>query len=171
MKYLHFSLLLLSLYATQVASETANKISPVSIEADRMELDQVKGTSAYSGNVILIQGELKLKADRITLYTVKNRLQRVVSEGKPTTMERPKTDNEAALRARAEWIEYRPQQQQIQLKGKAQLWHAGNEFNGEQISYDLEQKIVKASGDKSGDSRVRVLLQPTSETPSTEKKP
>ena len=171
MNYLHFSLLLLLPLSLNAAQPATNGTAPFTVEADQMELDQTKGTSTYSGNVTLIQGGLELRAERITLYTVNRQLQRVVSEGKPTSMERQQGGQEPPLRARAEWIEYQPQQQLVQLRGKALLWHDGNEFSGEQISYDLEQKLVRASGDKQGDSRVRVLLQPANEVPSTEKRP
>ncbi|MEN8170257.1 MAG: lipopolysaccharide transport periplasmic protein LptA [Pseudomonadota bacterium] len=166
MKFLHLSLLLLlplTLSAGPAATDTANKSTPVSIEADRMELDQAHGTSTYQGNVILIQGGLRLKAERITLYTVEKQLNRVVSEGKPTTMEQPKDDNRAPLHAEAEWIEYLPLQQTVQLKGKAQLRQNGNEFSGEHIRYDLKKQLVRASGNKQGDGRVRVLLQPAND--------
>ena len=171
MKHWYLSLLLLLPLAAEPAPNSENKPAAISIEADRMELDQKHGTSHYRGNVILQQGTLQIKADTITLYSVKKKLQRAVAKGSPATLQQQDDDGAGVLRATAMHMEYLPQSEVVKLRGKAQLWRDGNEFSGEQISYDLKQQIVKATGDEHGDGRVRVLLQPPSENEETESRP
>ena len=170
MKHWPLSLLLL-LPLSVLAAPAANTTAAVSIEADRMELDQKQGTSHYHGNVVLQQGGLQIKADSITLYSEKKKLQRAVAKGNPATLLQQSDDNKSPLRATALHMEYLPQSEKVKLKGQAQLWRDGNKFSGELISYDLKQRIVKATGDKQGDGRVRVLLQPESAKDITEDKP
>lgn len=143
---------------------------PITIEAERMELDQAKGTSTYRGNVVLTRDALRLYGDTLTLYTVKKKLQRVVTTGTPARLDQAATAGGGAVHAEADWLEYLPPQQQVLLKGHALLLREGNEMSGEQISYDLEQQLVKASGDDGGSGRVKVILQPQEEdTPQGEK--
>jgi lipopolysaccharide export system protein LptA len=161
MKYLLLSLLLLSLpVAAAPPPVKTDKPVPLTIEADHLELDQKHGTSHYQGRVILMQGTLQIKADNVTLYSVEKKLRRVVAEGSPTTLLQQGDGETSPLRAEAARMEYMLQSREIQLSGKARLWRDGNEFSGEQISYNLQQQLVKASGDTQGDGRVRVLLQP-----------
>ncbi len=174
MKFWPVSLLLLSLplaAAEPTSSATADKPVPITIEADYLELDQKKGTSHYRGKVILIRGELQIEADSITLHTTDKQLRRAVAKGSPVHLQQQATTDAGAMRAQAEHMVYQPQNELIQLRGNAQLWRDGNEFKSEQISYNLKKQLVKASGDKQGDSRVRVLLQPEAAPPAKEKTP
>ncbi len=160
--------LLLILPLSLAAAQTAQKPAPITIEADRLELDQKRGSSHYRGNVLLQQGGLQIKADSITLYTVNKKLQRAVAEGLPATLLQQGDTPETAMRAEAQRMEYLPQSGQVELLGQARLWRNGNEFSGEQISYNLKQQLVKASGSEQGDGRVRVLLQPETSAPMSE---
>ncbi len=152
--------LLLLLPLSLPAEQTTGKPAPITIEADRLELDQKRGSSHYQGNVLLQQGALQIKADSITLHTVNKKLQRAVAKGQPATLLQQGDTPETAMRAEAQLMEYLPQNGQVELTGQARLWRNGNEFSGEQISYNLKQQLVKASGSEQGDGRVRVLLQP-----------
>ena len=172
MKLWHLSLLLLwplSL-AAQPEQNTATPLA-VSIEADQLELDQGKGISHYRGNVILTRGGLQIKAERITLYTQDKKLHRTMAEGDPVRLTQEATAEAGALQAEAASMDFRPQSEVITLKGNAKLVRDGNEFSGEQIHYNLKQEVVKASGDKQGNGRVKVILQPESQKQDGEKQP
>jgi lipopolysaccharide export system protein LptA len=163
MKHWFLSLLLLlplPLAAEQPTPVAADKPLPVTIEADRMELNQKLGTSHYQGRVILVQGALQIQAEEITLYSVEKKLQRAVAEGTPATLLQQGDEESGPIRGEATHMEYLPLGREIRLNGQARLWRDGNEFSGEQINYNLDQQLVKASSDTQGDGRVRVLLQP-----------
>ena len=163
----YHSLLLLPLALTPAFAADEKAPEPISIEADRMEIDQTRGTSHYQGNVVLQRGELRIQADEITLHTSNNKLQRAVAEGQPVVLQQPGDTNSAPLRAEATHMEYLPATERVELSGQAHLWRDGNEFSGERISYDLKQQLVKASGNEQGEGRVRVLLQPAEKEPAT----
>lgn len=135
----------------------------VTIEAQQLEMDRLKETSIYRGDVVLNRGALQIKADTITIFNKEKQLHRVEASGKPITLVHQGDEQIEPMRARADWIEYLPQQGQVILKGNAFLWRSNNEFSGEQIRYDMQKQLIKASGDKDGSERVRVLLQPATE--------
>lgn len=166
-------LLLLPLALAAAPAAPPSATTPVTIEADRMELDQKNNTSRYQGHVILVQGSLRINADSITLYSTGGTLLRAVVDGSPATLQQQGADEAQTMRARATQMEYLPRDGVIELRGQAQLWRGGNEFNGEQIRYDLKQQLVRATGTSQGSDtgRVRVLLQPEGEQPATEEKP
>lgn len=174
MKLWPLSLLLLSL--ASIAAELApssgpGERAPITIEADSMELNQGSGTNHYRGNVVLVRGTLQIRADSILLYTRGKQLQRAVAEGNPVHLQQQGSSDDEPMRAESLYMEYLPQSESIELKGKAQLWRDGNKFSGDRIRYDLRRQTVKASGDEQGEGRVRVLLQPTDKDESVEENP
>ncbi len=153
------------------AAPSAKQQAPIIIEAERMELNQRQGTSHYQGKVLLQQGGLQIRANSIILHSTNKRLQRAVATGQPATLQQQQGDNGDTMRAEAARMEYLPETKVVVLEGGARLWHNGNEFSGEKIRYDLQQRQIKASGDTDGNGRVRVLLQPQDESKQTEKRP
>ncbi|MCW8919224.1 MAG: lipopolysaccharide transport periplasmic protein LptA [Gammaproteobacteria bacterium] len=182
MKHRLLSLLLLLPLPLPLAAEqpaATDKTAPVTIEADRMELDQKLGTSHYQGRVIMVQGALRIEAEAITLYSVEKKLRRAVAEGGPATLLQQGDDKTGPIRGEAAHMEYRPLARTIALSGQARLWRGGDEFSGEQINYNLEQQLVTASGapqesgqdSGQGGGRVRVLLQPEDNNPPQQETP
>ncbi len=173
----HWPLSLLFFALTSVAAEpartadTAAQQAPITIEADSMELNQSDGTNHYKGNVVLLRGALQIRADSILLYTKGKQLQRAVAEGNPVHLTQENTTGGDPMKAESEYMEYLPQSEIIELKGKALLWRAGNKFSGDKIRYDLKEQTVRASGDEQGSGRVRVLLQPETTEDATEESP
>lgn len=167
MKRWPVSLILLLAFALARAENlpagTASTQAAITIEADSMELNQRTGTTNYKGNVVLVRGGLKIKADSITLFTKDNTLQRAVADGNPVRLEQAGSEAYTAMHAESEHMEYRPLSETIELKGKALLWRDGNQFTGQNIRYDLKKQTVKATGGGEENGRVRVLLQPQTE--------
>lgn len=155
--------LLASAEQTEVSGWSSS--APITIEADRLELDQKAGSSHYQGNVVLKQGGLQIKADSITLYLLNKQLRQAIAMGNPATLQQDGGNEAEPIRAEAQRMEYLPQSEEIKLSGSARLWRGGNAFSGEQISYHLAEQMVRATGDKKGEGRVRVLLLPPEEPP------
>ncbi len=168
---LWLGLLLLPLPLLAAKAATADKPAPITIEADQLELDQGKGTSLYRGNVVLQRGAMQIKADTITIHTTGRQLEWVQAKGSPVYLDQEATADAGPMHAEAAQMEYQPQNEVVKLQGNAHLWRDGNEFSGEQIRYNLKRQLVKASGAKDGESRVRVLLQPESTEQNSEEKP
>lgn len=161
----HVSLFFILLFSMTLKAAESRQGQPVTVEADRLEMDQKSGISIYLGRVVMRQGDLTLRADKVTLYTTleqgERRLSRAEALGNPAKMEQQGGADVEHLRGNAAYMEYQPTNELLKLQGKAHLWRDADEFSGEIINYNIGQKQVKALGDKPGGSgRVRVLLQP-----------
>lgn len=134
---------------------------PVSVVADRLEMSSESGRSIYEGNVEMRQGSMLLRADSLQLQSKGTTLQAAIARGKPAILEQTDPQTGEQLKASASLIEYRINEGKLELKEGAHLWRGKDEFSGDHISYELDKKVVRASGKK--DSRVRVILQPGKE--------
>ncbi|RMD68567.1 MAG: lipopolysaccharide transport periplasmic protein LptA [Gammaproteobacteria bacterium] len=148
----------LLLFLLPLVSHGGDRDQPIHVEADRVEIDDKRGLSVYTGHVKVTQGRIVLEAAKVTLYHPHRRLQRVVAEGNPARYRQPLGKGE--LRAEAKRIDYRMKEQKLVLTGGARLWQQGNTFASELIEYDLARDIVHARGGKPGKGRVEVTIQP-----------
>ncbi|MFN9155273.1 MAG: LptA/OstA family protein, partial [bacterium] len=57
--------LLLCLTAQPAAAEKGDRDKPINIEADRVQVDDAKQESVFTGNVQITQGTLIIRGDRV----------------------------------------------------------------------------------------------------------
>ena len=149
-------------------ASTEDTRQPITIEADRAVLDEKKQISIYTGNVILKQGGIEVKANTITVYAKEGQLHRVVAEGDPVHYQQQQNKNED-IRGVSQRMEYETDTNRVLLLGGAELWQGGNRFSGKRIEYDPGQEKVIATGDpdatENGAQRVQITLQPQSSQP------
>lgn len=154
-------LTLVSVSGAVVAADTAR--GPITVEADRLELNQKTGISIYQGDVVLEREGMQLKAERLELHSDGKELQQAIADGEPAQLERTDPQTGQHIRARALHMEYHLGSGALELDGEAYLWRDGDEFNGQHLTYDARAGTVRASGDKQGNGRVRIILQPKKE--------
>jgi len=151
----------------------AQQQQPIMVEADRLEMDNASGVSHYQGNVVMNQGNLQLRANSVTLHSRGSELTRAVANGTPVHLEKtdPKTGEQ--IKANATNMEYKLTEGLLEMNGKAHLWRDKDEFTGEHIVYDLNKRVVRATGQKTGEegSRVKVILQPQKKEKDKEQQP
>ncbi len=135
---------------------------PIELEADRVELDDNKGTSTYIGNVSLTQGDLSLKADRVTVFLKDSKIVRVEATGTPASL-RDKLENNRLVEAEANLMDYDVSKEEILLTGNGMLNQNGNILRNDRIRYNLATGVLKAGG-KDSEQRVKVILQPAETT-------
>ena len=167
---LFFLLLLIPLSSQALSSD---RDQPINLEADHANIDDLKGISIYTGNVILTQGSMVIKSSKLTLYNNKNKeLEKAVAEGtaKKLASFKQRPEGKAQdLRARSKTMIYYLNKDKIHLLKKAYVWQAGDTFSGDKIIYDTKHETVIASSVKtkngqpvSGGERVHVTIQPKS---------
>jgi len=134
----------------------------ITVEADRLEMDNAKGVSHYRGSVVMSQGNLQLRADSVTLHSKGNALQKAIADGSPVYLEKTDPQTGETIKANAGHMEYKLQEGLLEMNGDAHLWRGKDEFAGEHIVYELNKRIVRATGQKPGEDggRVKVILQP-----------
>ena len=130
--------------------------------ADDASSDSATKRVVATGSVQIDQGSMRLEADRVVFERVGDRITLISAEGDPARYRQQFEPGAAFVEARATSIIYRPEDDQIELSGRAWLSRGSDEFRGEVIRYDLRQGKVEAFGEKDG---VEMILQPESLQP------
>ena len=152
--------------ACPARAERADRDKPVNIEANRMDADDAKKTSVFEGGVVLTQGTLAIRADRITVRQDSEGFQYGVAVGKPATFRQKREGSEEYVDGEAGRIEYDGRADRVQLFDRARLRReGGDDVRGNYISYDskTEYFTVQAAKDapaQSRDGRVRAVIMP-----------
>jgi lipopolysaccharide export system protein LptA len=162
----HYKLLACALWfalATPPAlAERADRNKPVNLEADSVTVDDINKLSVYRGNVIMSQGTLMLRAERITVRQNDAGVERVSATGTPVAF-RQRTDNGPELvEGFAENMEYFSNGT-LDLIGRARLRRGVDELRGERISYnsaDGTYKVLGSTNPATPGGRVRAVIRP-----------
>lgn len=140
----------------------ADRNQPIDVSANEKVTDYKQGTSIYTGNVVINQGSLHATGNKATLYVQNGQLVRAVLVGNPATFQE-RDDKGQLVKGSANDANYLAQQQKIILTGNANLDRQGDTLSSQQITYDMNDQVVKAGG-KTGGERVHVVIQPRSKT-------
>jgi len=154
-----------ALLATPVHAEKADRGKPVNLEADTVTLDDIKQISVYQGNVILSQGTLMLRADRVQVTQNATGLDKLSATGQPVAFRQKVEGRDEFIDGFADRIEFDSVNGQLELIGKAQLRRDGDELRGARISYNANTEFYKVVGQtdaKTASGRVRAVLRPKS---------
>ena len=130
------------------------------LEADSIRYDYNTGNSVYEGNVVIIQGDLRLTGDRVEVFSENGEVSRLVSHATPSTFQRRSGDGGAGgsgVDAEADRIEYDIRRTVVMFIGNAVVRDGEKILSGERIVYDLEKRIVDAP---QGKGRVRLTINP-----------
>ena len=148
-------------------AERADRDQPVNVEADSVEIDDKKQEAVFSGHVVLTQGTLMLKADRIVVKQSESGFQSGVAEGKPAYFRQKREGYADFIEGEAERVVYNGKAEKIELFTKAKLKRGGDEVRGAYISYNALSEFFEVnSGDSnaiapgSPRARVRAIIQP-----------
>jgi len=138
---------------------STDRDQPMMIEADRVELDDAKGVSVYSGNVKVTQGTLMLTGDRMVVYNKGSDIEKVLMNGSPATYKQRPDGKEHDVHARSKRMEYFTDPEHIILLEQAEVNQAGDVLRSERIVYDVVKDQVNAGTDQPND-RVIITIQP-----------
>jgi lipopolysaccharide export system protein LptA len=159
--------LLLALLSIQALAEKADREKPIEIEADTVTSNDAKKTSIYSGNVVLIQGTLRIKGDKLIVREDSAGFQHGTSYGNPTTFRQKREGKDEYIEGSAQRIEYDGRMDKVQLFTKAWVKRANDIVHGDYIMYDAnaEYSEVIGGGPKAATpatpgGRVKAIIQP-----------
>lgn len=155
------------LLAAPAHAEKADRDKPVNLEADTVTLDDIRKLSIYQGNVILRQGTLMLRADRVQVTQTEGGLDQVVATGRPVAFRQKVDGRDEFIEGFANRIEYDSVKSQLELIGQAQLRRGSDELRGAQISYNANTGFYKVVGQpdaKTPSGRVRAVIRPKPRT-------
>ena len=147
-------------------AERADRDKPVNIESDRLNADDAHKTAVFEGRVVLTQGTLLIRADRLTVRQDSEGFQFAVAMGRPATFRQKREGLDEYIDGEAERIEYDSRSDRVELFNSARISReGGDDVRGSTISYDskTEQFSVqsaKAASPQSRDARVRAVIMP-----------
>ncbi len=150
-------------------AERADRQQPVNIEADRMTVDDRNKVHVFEGNVILTQGSLLIKGDKLVVTQDAAGFQNGVataSGSKLATFRQKREATAEYVDGEAERIEYDSRNEKARLFNRARVTSGGDEVRGAYIEYDAITEnylATNAPGSKPAagvDTRVRAIIQP-----------
>ena len=133
--------------ATAFGSGGADPDAPVEVESDSLSVNQGDGTAEFIGNVVIIQGDMRLGAPRVLVVYDENgeRIQRLEATGGVTLV-----SGEDA--AEAERADYDIDNGMVVMRGNVLLVQGESTLESQQMTVDLN------AGTAQMDGRVRTLL-------------
>jgi len=125
----------LLLYAGAVAGLGTDVEQPIEIEADFAELDDAAGRTTYTGNVVVIQGTMRMTGDKLTANFDEDRqLVDVYLEGTPAYFKQTPDGGKQEIEGEGLQIEYHQRKSLLYLIDNARLKQSNLLFNGYRIN-------------------------------------
>ena len=152
--------------AAPAHAEKADRSKPIQLEADRVTVDDAKQIATFTGNVVLTQGTLTMRGDRMEVRQDKGGFRQGVMWGNLAYFRQKREGYDEFIEGWAERVEYDGRTDKVQMFNRAMLKRGQDEARGSYISYDAATEFfqvdggAKTAGAKPSDGRVRVILQP-----------
>lgn len=151
------------LFSLSAHAEKADRDQPIHIDADRIEVDDAKKVSTFLGNVILTQGTLTIKADRVvvTQDSAGNRHATAYSETHPVRFKQKREGYDEYVEGQGDRAEYDSKTDIVELFGNAYVKRGQDVVRGNYISYNSTTEFFQSSGgSKTPEGRVHAVIQP-----------
>jgi len=161
-------------------AERADRTKPINLESDSMHVDDVQKISVFEGKVLMTQGTLTIRADRITVRQDKEGNQYGSASGNPATFRQRRDGDEGFIEGEAERIEYNGKLDKVEFFSRARLKREpADEVRGNYISYDSRTEYFTVTGGATAGSgagtspegRVRAVIQPRNSAEDSDKTP
>ena len=162
---------LLTALAMPAYAEKADREKPINLEADRISIDDIKKQQVFEGNVILTQGTMQIRTNRLVVTQDADGFQKGVATGGVNGLARFKQKREGSddyVEGEGERIEHDAREEKTEFFVRAWVKSGLDEVKGQYISYDaLTEKYVVTNGTGQTKSakgeaqaRVRAIIQP-----------
>jgi len=156
--------LLVSCYGSGLLALESDSDQPITIDSNTATYDDATATSTYTGDVISIQGSIRVNSDKLVVYFVEGEAEKMVFTGNRAKFKQTPSEGAKDVTGEALTGEYYPKKNLLVLIEEATVWQGNATYSSRLIEYDSKRSVVKA-GDKSSDAkRVHVLLKPKQKT-------
>jgi lipopolysaccharide export system protein LptA len=148
-------------------AERADRNKPIHLEADRVTVDDAKQISTFTGNVVLTQGTMVLRGDKMEVRQDKDGFRQGTVWGNLAYFKQKREGVDELIEGWSERIEYDSRADKVQMFNRAMLKRGQDEVRGNYISYDANSEFfqvvgggTKSAAAKPGEGRVRAIMQP-----------
>jgi len=168
--------------AAPAAAEKADRGKPLSIEADQPgTLDLIKQVVVFNGNVVVAQGTMAIRADKVEVRERPDGHRSATAlgtAGKPASFRQKREGVDETIEGQADRIEYDSRGDVVRFAGNAQVRRLrggtpADEISGNLITYDNGNETFSVEGGASAPAaggasapssgRVRVVITPRPE--------
>ena len=125
---------------------TSDRDQPADIEADDIEFDLKKGTRIFTNNVLVVQGTLRIKADKLEARYADGELQNVKAWGSFARFKQRPDDKPNDVEGWANKIVVNQKTNMLTLTGQAALRQGGDTVRGDEIIYNMSTDTLKVRG-------------------------
>ena len=159
--------------ATPALADKADKQKTINFSAEQpLEIDTEKRSGTAKGNVVITQGTITIKADRIDFKQNADNTLFATAYGNPITFRQKKDDSDEYYEGAAQKAVYDGAKDLLELFDRALLKNGGDEIRSNYISYNNATGVMRAEGrpdapnaaDGPGE-RVRGTFQPRENSP------
>ncbi|GAB1719428.1 MAG: OstA-like protein [Nitrosospira sp.] len=149
-------------------AERADRDKPVHLEADKATVQDANKLATFMGNVVLVQGTLTIRADKMIVKEDANGFQYATAFGNLASFRQKRDGMDEYVEGWSERMEYDGKADKVQLFKKARLRRGHDEVHGEYISYDAVSEFFQVNGrgeasastPVQSEGRVRAVIQP-----------
>jgi lipopolysaccharide export system protein LptA len=151
---------LLGFLSLNVFALESDSEQPITIDSNTATYDDATATSIYTGNVISVQGSIRVNSDKLVVYFVNGDAEKLVFTGNKAKFKQTPSEGAEDITGEAFTGEFYPKKNLLILMNDATVWQGNATYSSNLIEYDIKTSLVKA-GEKSSESkRVHVILQP-----------
>ena len=159
--------LCLALIPVPAVADRADRDKPINLEADRVTVDDAKQLATFQGNVVLTQGTMTIRGDRMEVRQDNEGFKHGTTWGNLAYFKQKREGYDEYIEGWAERIEYDGRADKVQMFNRASMKRGQDEVRGSYISYDATTEFfqVTGGGPKTAsagnpDGRVRAVMQP-----------
>lgn len=154
-----------------VMAERADRDMPIHLEADRatvedVDRDDANRISIFTGNVVLTQGTMIIRADKVIMKEDDHGFRYATALGNLVSFRQKRDGFDEYIEGWSRRVEFDNKTDQLELFRQARLKRGQDEVKGDYISYNMTSEFFQVKGSnergvESGpDARVRVVIQP-----------
>ncbi|WP_020564996.1 lipopolysaccharide transport periplasmic protein LptA [Methylosarcina fibrata] len=147
-------------YSAAVLALESDADQPITIDSNTATYDDKAQVSIYTGDVISIQGSIRVNSDKLTVYFVNGEADKLVFTGDKAKFKQTPEVGKEDITGEALIGEYYPKKNLLILKNQAVVWQGTGTYASDYIQYDIKTSLVKAGEKDSDDKRVRVVIKP-----------
>jgi len=157
--------------AVPAQAEQADREKPINFSGDTGDANLQSRGGTLAGHVIITQGTLEIRADRIVFRQNADNTLSATAYGNPVALRQKRDGVDEYYEGYAQRLEYDGSKQLVELFDNALLKRGQDEIRSNYVSYNTATELFKAEGrpgsvpDPAGPgTRVRGQFQPKSET-------
>ena len=154
------ALLLAWIFSPVVLALESDAEQPITIDSNSATYDDRKEISTYIGNVIAVQGSMKMNSEKLVVFLKNGEVHKLVATGSPAHFKQLPSEGGEEIKGESLKAEYYPDRALLVLIDDAVVWQGSNQYASDIIKYDSKNALVKAGEQSSETKRVRVTLQP-----------